>query len=198
MRAQAVEAASAGPIAEEAAARTGRRHGTKRGDRAGRCQADSDARHVGPDRRHALRAGGAGADRRRPARRLREIEALLAQNAPELRLRAAGLRRRCLAARPGEPTIGGVVACNWPGRAGSRPARRATTSWASGGQRARRGFQGRRQGGEERHRLRSVEAAGRLYGTLAVLTEVTLKVLPAPADTRTVLIRGLDDATAIG
>src|SRR6188508_1777951 len=35
------------------------------------------------------------------------------------------------------------------------------------------------------------------YGTLALLTEVTLKVLPAPADTRTVLIRGLDDATAI-
>ncbi len=35
------------------------------------------------------------------------------------------------------------------------------------------------------------------YGTLALLTEVTLKVLPAPENTRTVLIRGLDDATAI-
>jgi glycolate oxidase FAD binding subunit len=35
------------------------------------------------------------------------------------------------------------------------------------------------------------------YGTLAVLTEVTLKVLPAPEKTRTVLLHGLDDAAAI-
>jgi glycolate oxidase FAD binding subunit len=35
------------------------------------------------------------------------------------------------------------------------------------------------------------------YGTLAVLTEVSVKVLPRPEKTRTVLVRGLDDATAI-
>lgn len=35
------------------------------------------------------------------------------------------------------------------------------------------------------------------YGTLVALTEVTLKVLPAPEKTRTVLIFGLDDTTAI-
>ncbi|MCW0235602.1 MAG: glycolate oxidase subunit GlcE [Ferrovibrio sp.] len=35
------------------------------------------------------------------------------------------------------------------------------------------------------------------YGTLAALTEVTLKVLPAPEKTRTVLVFGLDDARAI-
>jgi glycolate oxidase FAD binding subunit len=34
------------------------------------------------------------------------------------------------------------------------------------------------------------------YGTLAALTEVTLKVLPAPEKTRTVLVLGLDDAKA--
>lgn len=34
------------------------------------------------------------------------------------------------------------------------------------------------------------------YGTLAALTEVTVKVLPAPEKTRTVLIFGLDDARA--
>jgi len=34
------------------------------------------------------------------------------------------------------------------------------------------------------------------YGTLAVITELTLKVLPAPAKTRTILVYGLDDATA--
>ncbi|MEK9969199.1 MAG: glycolate oxidase subunit GlcE [Ferrovibrio sp.] len=35
------------------------------------------------------------------------------------------------------------------------------------------------------------------YGTLVALTEVTVKVLPAPEKTRTVLIFGLDDAKAI-
>jgi glycolate oxidase FAD binding subunit len=35
------------------------------------------------------------------------------------------------------------------------------------------------------------------HGTLVALTEVTLKVLPAPEKTRTVLIFGLDDAQAI-
>jgi glycolate oxidase FAD binding subunit len=36
------------------------------------------------------------------------------------------------------------------------------------------------------------------YGTLAALTEVTVKVLPRPAATRTVALHGLDDAAAIG
>jgi glycolate oxidase FAD binding subunit len=35
------------------------------------------------------------------------------------------------------------------------------------------------------------------HGTLAVLTEVTIKVLPAPEKSRTVLIYGLDDSNAI-
>ena len=35
------------------------------------------------------------------------------------------------------------------------------------------------------------------YGTLAVMTEVTIKVLPAAEKTRTVLIAGLDDAEAV-
>src|SRR5690606_9424529 len=34
------------------------------------------------------------------------------------------------------------------------------------------------------------------YGTLAVMSEVTVKVLPAPEKTRTVLILGLDDTRA--
>jgi len=36
------------------------------------------------------------------------------------------------------------------------------------------------------------------YGTLAVLTEITLKVLPAPEDVRTVIVRGLDTRAAVG
>src|ERR1700740_2418582 len=35
------------------------------------------------------------------------------------------------------------------------------------------------------------------HGTLAALTEVTVKVLPAPEKSRTVLVSGLDDARAI-
>lgn len=35
------------------------------------------------------------------------------------------------------------------------------------------------------------------YGTLSALTDVTLKVLPAPEKTRTVLLFGLDDAAAV-
>lgn len=36
------------------------------------------------------------------------------------------------------------------------------------------------------------------HGTLAVLTDVTVKALPAPEKTRTVLLLGLDDAGAVG
>ncbi|PIW30802.1 MAG: glycolate oxidase subunit GlcE [Rhodospirillales bacterium CG15_BIG_FIL_POST_REV_8_21_14_020_66_15] len=36
------------------------------------------------------------------------------------------------------------------------------------------------------------------FGTLAVMTEVTVKVLPRPEKTRTVLLFGADDATAVG
>jgi glycolate oxidase FAD binding subunit len=35
------------------------------------------------------------------------------------------------------------------------------------------------------------------YGTLAAMTEVTVKILPAPEKTRTVLLFGLDDAKAV-
>jgi glycolate oxidase FAD binding subunit len=35
------------------------------------------------------------------------------------------------------------------------------------------------------------------WGTLAVMTEVTLKVMPRPESERTLLLRGLDDATAV-
>ena len=34
------------------------------------------------------------------------------------------------------------------------------------------------------------------YGTLAALTDITIKVLPAPEDTRTLVLSGLDDSTA--
>ena len=35
------------------------------------------------------------------------------------------------------------------------------------------------------------------FGTLAAVTEITVKTLPAPEETRTVMLRGLDDATAL-
>ncbi len=51
-----------------------------------------------------------------------------------------------------------------PARGGSRQARRAISFWASGGERARRNFPGRRQGGQECYGLRFAEAPVRLVG----------------------------------
>ena len=83
---------------------------------------------------------------------LAELEALLAENGQMLAFEPPDFGR-CWA-RQAEQTIGGVLslqsvrAAADQGRGGARPL-----PGLRGGQRARRGFQGRRQGGEERHRL---------------------------------------------
>ena len=94
-------------------------------------------------------------------------------------VRARRTMARCSAASPaGRPSAACSPATS-PARAGSRPG--AARDHLLGlhcvtGHGA--GDQDRRPGGQERHRLRPVQAADRIYGTLAVLTEVTFKVMP--------------------
>ena len=131
----------------------------------------------------------------RPGTPLAEIEAVLAQ------------RRQMLAFEPpalaglygeGVPTLGGVVACNLSGprRISAGAARdhflgfHATTGRA---ERIKSG--GRVMKNVTGYDLSKLMAGS--FGTLAVLDEITVKVLPAPEKTRTVLLFGLDEAAGI-
>ncbi|MGE0658722.1 MAG: glycolate oxidase subunit GlcE [Reyranellaceae bacterium] len=130
-----------------------------------------------------------------PGTPLEEVEAVLAQ------------RRQMLAFEPpalaalygeGRPTLGGIVACNLSGprRISAGAARdhflgfQATTGRA---ERIKSG--GRVMKNVTGYDLSKLMAGS--YGTLGVLDEITLKVLPAPEKTRTVLLPGLDDVAGV-
>jgi glycolate oxidase FAD binding subunit len=102
---------------------------------------------------------------------LAEIEAALAEHRQQLAFEPADLGP-LLGGPPGAGSIGGVLACNLSGQTGGRVVKNVT--------------------GYDLCKL----LAGS-HGTLAVMTEVTVKVLPAAEKTRTVLIYGLDDRTAL-
>lgn len=126
-----------------------------------------------------------------------EVEAALASSNQMLAFEP-GDWRALLGSGAAAATLGGVLACNL---AGPRRIRQGA---------ARDhflGFKGVSGRGE------SFKAGGRMvknvtgydlcklmagsYGTLAVLTEVTVKVLPRPEATRTVMLQGLDDNAAV-
>ena len=101
-------------------------------------------------------------------------------------------------AATGQGTIGGVLACNLSGprrlKAGAARDHFLGVSAVSG-----RGeiF---KAGGKVVKNVTGYDLPKLLcgsYGTLAVMAEVTLKVLPAPEKSRTVLLFGLDDERAI-
>jgi glycolate oxidase FAD binding subunit len=126
-----------------------------------------------------------------------EIERALAAKRQMLAFEPADWRALLGSGGQGQ-TLGGIISCNL---AGPRRIRQGA---------ARDhflGFQGVSGRGE------AFKAGGRVvknvtgydlckllagsYGTLAVMTEITVKVLPLPEATRTVALKGLDDARAV-
>jgi glycolate oxidase FAD binding subunit len=129
--------------------------------------------------------------------RLSEIEALLAQRNQMLAFEPPDLGA-ILGGPPDEASIGGTLACNLAGprRLSAGAARDHFLGFQAVNGRAER-F---KSGGKvvknvTGYDLSKLMAGSR--GTLAVLDEVTVKVLPAPESTATMLIAGLGDDDAI-
>jgi glycolate oxidase FAD binding subunit len=128
---------------------------------------------------------------------LAEIEAALAEHRQQLAFEPADLGP-LLGGPPDAGSIGGALACNLSGprriKAGAARDHFLGLSAVSG-----RG-EVFKTGGRVVKNVTGYDLCKLLagsHGTLAVMTEVTVKVLPAPEKTRTVLLYGLDDRTAL-
>ena len=125
-----------------------------------------------------------------------EIDALLAEHEQHLAFEPADLGP-LLGGAAEAGTIGGVLACNLSG------PRRIKAGAARDHFLGVQAVSGRgelfKSGGRVVKNVTGYDLCKLLagsHGTLAVMTEVTLKVLPAPEKTRTVLVYGLDDRGA--
>jgi len=132
-----------------------------------------------------------------PGTRLAEIETLLAERRQQLGFEPADLGP-ALGLPAGTGTIGGVFACNLSGprrfKAGAARDHLLGFKAVSG-----RG-EAFKSGGRVVKNVTGYDLCKLLtgsYGTLAALTELTFKVVPAPEKSRTILIFGLDDAKAV-
>jgi glycolate oxidase FAD binding subunit len=132
-----------------------------------------------------------------PALRLAELEAMLAQSRQQFAFEPPDLGPLLGAAADGG-TLGGALACNLAG------PRRLTAGAARDHILGFKGVNGHgevfKSGGRVVKNVTGYDLSKLVagsYGTLAVLTEVSVKVLPLPEKTRTVLVRGLDDERAI-
>lgn len=127
---------------------------------------------------------------------MREIEALLRENRQVLGFEPPDLAP-LFGGREGDGTIGGVIASNLAG------PRRVKAGAARDHFLGMSGVSGRgeafKAGGKVVKNVTGYDLCKLLagsFGTLAVMDEVTVKVLPAPDKARTVLVFGLDDARA--
>ena len=155
----------------------GRRLGGGRGNAAGNCRRRQQARAWAARRKaeHSLDLSAlrgitlyepeelvlaAG-----PGTPMAEIEQTLRRHAASSSPSSRPTSGRCSGGAAGAGTLGGVIACNLSGPRrhqggrGARPFPRL-----HGGQRPGRGLQVRRPGGQERHRLRPLQADGRVLG----------------------------------
>jgi glycolate oxidase FAD binding subunit len=128
---------------------------------------------------------------------LAKIETLLAENRQELAFEPGDLGP-LYGGAAGGGTIGGVLACNLSG------PRRIKSGAARDHFLGMSAVNGRgepfKAGGRVVKNVTGYDLCKLLagsYGTLAALTEVTLKVLPASERTRTLLLYGLEDGRAI-
>ena len=128
---------------------------------------------------------------------LREIEALLAQRNQMLAFEPPDLGP-LLGRAPGEGTLVGALMGNLSG------PRRLSAGAARDHLLGFSGVNGRgeifKSGGRVMKNVTGYDLSKLLagsWGTLAVLDEVSVKVLPAPDQTRTLLLKGLDDAAAM-
>ncbi|MDX1483899.1 MAG: FAD-binding protein [Alphaproteobacteria bacterium] len=131
-----------------------------------------------------------------PATPLTEIEAALAENNQQLAFEPPDLGP-LYGAAPGRGTIGGVIACNLAGS--RRPFAGAARDHVLG----IRAISGRGEafasGGRVVKNVTGYDMSKLLagsYGTLAVLSSVTFKVLPRAETVRTALLFGQDPAAA--
>ena len=130
-----------------------------------------------------------------PGTPLEEVEAVLAQRRQMLAFEPPALH---LLYGEGKPTLGGIIACNLAGprRISSGAARDHLLGFhATTGRAERIKSGGRVMKNVTGYDLSKLMAGS--YGTLAVLDEITVKVLPAPEKTRTVLLLGLDEAQGV-
>jgi len=127
---------------------------------------------------------------------LAEIEAALAEHRQALAFEPADLAP-LYGGAPGAGSIGGLLACNL---AGSRRIKAGAARDHFLGVKAISGRgEAFKSGGRVVKNVTGYDLCKLLagsHGTLAVMTDVTIKVLPAPEKTRTVLFFGLDDRTA--
>ncbi|MFN4087826.1 MAG: glycolate oxidase subunit GlcE [Alphaproteobacteria bacterium] len=132
-----------------------------------------------------------------PGTPLRDVQAVLAGRRQMMAFEPLDMAR-LVGGDPGAGTLGGMLACNLAGprrlKMGAARDHFLGAACVTG-----RG-EAIRTGGKVVKNVTGYDLCKLLagsHGTLAVLTEVTIKVLPAPEDLRTLLLHRLDEAAAL-
>lgn len=134
----------------------------------------------------------------RPGTSLAQIESLLAANNQELAFEPADMSRTVNKRALGV-SIGGVIATNASGP--KRILRGAARDHLIGVRAVNGRGEAIKSGGRVMKNVTGVDLAKALagsWGTLGVLTEVTMKVLPKAEETRTLIFMNLPDEAAVG